>query len=44
MSLVRVGLRLDAFFEAAGPAIYPELGNAAEHVPAYYAVKATKTS
>jgi predicted kinase/SAM-dependent methyltransferase len=44
MSLVRAGLRLDAFFEAAEPAIYPDLGNAAVHLPAYYAVKATKTS
>ena len=44
MSLVRAGLRLDAFFEAAEPAIYPDLGHAAEHIPAYYAIKATKTS
>jgi predicted kinase/SAM-dependent methyltransferase len=42
MSLVRAGLRLDAFFEAAEPAIYPDLGNAAERIPAYYAIKATK--
>jgi hypothetical protein len=44
MSLVRAGLRLDAFSEAAEPAIYAELGNAARHIPACYAVKATKTS
>ena len=43
MSLVRAGLRLDAFFEASEPAIYPELGEAAARIPAYYVIKATKT-
>jgi predicted kinase/SAM-dependent methyltransferase len=42
MSLVRAGFRLDAFSEAAEPAIYAGLGNAAERIPAYYAIKATK--
>ena len=42
MSLVRAGLRLDEFFEASEPAIYPELGAAASRLPAYYVIKATK--
>ena len=42
MSLVRAGFRLDAFFEAAEPAIYPGLGDAGLLVPAYYVVKATR--
>jgi SAM-dependent methyltransferase len=42
MSLVRAGLRLDAFFEAAEPAIYPGLGDMAQRIPAYYVIKATK--
>lgn len=42
MALVRAGLRLDAFFEGAEPAIYPGLGDAAGRVPAYYVIKATK--
>jgi 2-polyprenyl-3-methyl-5-hydroxy-6-metoxy-1,4-benzoquinol methylase len=44
MSLVRAGLRLDAFFEAPEPAIYADLGDAAAYIPAYYAIKATKTT
>jgi len=44
MSLVRAGLRLDAFFEAPEPAIYADLGDASAHIPAYYAIKATKTA
>jgi 2-polyprenyl-3-methyl-5-hydroxy-6-metoxy-1,4-benzoquinol methylase len=44
MSLVRAGLRLDAFFEAPEPAIYADLGDAAAHIPAYYTIKATKTT
>jgi hypothetical protein len=43
MALVRAGLRLSAFFEAAEPAIYPEFGDAAHHIPAHYVIKATKT-
>jgi predicted kinase/SAM-dependent methyltransferase len=43
MSLVRAGLRLDAFFEAAEPEIYPDLGDAAACIPAYYVIKATRT-
>ena len=42
MSLLRAELRLDAFFEAPEPAIYADLGAAAAHIPAYYAIKATK--
>jgi SAM-dependent methyltransferase len=42
MSLVRAGLRLDAFFEAPEPELYANLGSAASHIPAYYAIKATK--
>ena len=42
MALVRAGLRLDAFFEGSEPAIYPELGDAAGWLPAYYVIKATK--
>lgn len=42
MALVRAGLRLETFFEAAEPAIYRGLGDAALHIPAYYVVKATK--
>jgi len=44
MALVRAGLRLDAFFEGSEPAIYPGLGDAAVHLPAYYVIKATKTA
>ncbi|MGH3408248.1 MAG: hypothetical protein ACRDRJ_37970, partial [Streptosporangiaceae bacterium] len=43
MSLVRAGLRLEEFFEGAEPAIYPDLGDAARHIPAHYVIKATKT-
>lgn len=43
MSLVRAGLRLEAFVEDAEPAIYPGLGGAARHIPARYVIKATKT-
>jgi SAM-dependent methyltransferase len=42
MVLIRAGLRLDAFFEGTEPAIYPELGDAARRLPAYYVIKATK--
>ena len=42
MALLRAGLRLEAFFEAAEPAAYPDLGDVAHHIPAYYVIKATK--
>lgn len=42
MSLLRAGFRLDAFFEAAEPAIYENLGPASALIPAYYVIKATK--
>lgn len=44
MALVRAGFRLDAFFEAAEPAIYPGLGDAARRIPAVYVIKASKTA
>jgi 2-polyprenyl-3-methyl-5-hydroxy-6-metoxy-1,4-benzoquinol methylase len=42
MALVSAGLRLDAYFEAAEPTIYPGLGDVASSLPAYYVIKATK--
>jgi 2-polyprenyl-3-methyl-5-hydroxy-6-metoxy-1,4-benzoquinol methylase len=42
MSLVRAGLRLDAFTESPAPDIYPNLGPTAPNLPAYYVIKATK--
>jgi SAM-dependent methyltransferase len=42
MALVRAGFRLDAFFEAAEPAIYAGLGDVARHIPAEYVIKASK--
>ncbi|MGH3165582.1 MAG: class I SAM-dependent methyltransferase [Trebonia sp.] len=46
MSLVRAGLRLDAFFEAPSPEAdgWPGLGDVAwPRIPAIYVIKATKT-
>ncbi|MBL7259969.1 class I SAM-dependent methyltransferase [Paractinoplanes lichenicola] len=42
MALIRAGLRLDEFTEAPEPALYAGLGPAAEALPAYYVIKATK--
>jgi SAM-dependent methyltransferase len=42
MSLVRAGLRLDAFFETPEPGMYTALGDMAAHIPACYVIKATK--
>jgi SAM-dependent methyltransferase len=43
MALVRAGLRLDAFFEAAdSDNMYPGLGVAGKHIPAIYVIKATR--
>jgi SAM-dependent methyltransferase len=42
MALLNAGLQLDAFFEAAEPAIYAGLGDVASSLPAYYVIKATK--
>jgi SAM-dependent methyltransferase len=42
MALVRAGFRLDAFFEAPEPAIYPGLGEAGRHIPAVYVIKASR--
>jgi SAM-dependent methyltransferase len=43
-ALIRAGLRLDEFFEAPEPALYPGLGRSASALPAYYVIKATKVS
>lgn len=42
MTLLAAGFRLDAFFEAPEPAIYPGLGQSASGLPAYYVIKATR--
>jgi 2-polyprenyl-3-methyl-5-hydroxy-6-metoxy-1,4-benzoquinol methylase len=43
MALIRAGLRLDAFSEAASSDMYPDLGEAEQQIPAIYVIKATKT-
>jgi hypothetical protein len=42
MAFVRAGLRLDAFIESPEPGLYSGLGEAADALPAYYVIKATK--
>ena len=41
-ALLDAGLRLEKFFEAPEPGLYPGLGASARRLPAYYVIKATK--
>jgi 2-polyprenyl-3-methyl-5-hydroxy-6-metoxy-1,4-benzoquinol methylase len=42
MALLNAGLRLEKLSEVPEPGLYGGLGESAEHLPAYYVIKATK--